>query len=226
MIRTRAVSAAALVALAPSLAAGGWTAPAHADAPSTTTLVLSKVTSAYGDTVSATAQVVTSGPANGKVWFAVDDVSVMASINSAGTASLTLPRTVPVGAHAVSATFVPRYPDQQQGSASPTTTWVVNRARTQLQVRVTGRGAHVRTGVVAVATGDFGTRPSGVLTATVKNLATKKVTRRQRTLDGSGSATASFGVLRTGRYRLRVTYAGDGQHLVKRHSEKFTVRQH
>ncbi len=222
MIHPRAAGAVALLVLT----SGGWPAPAHAAATSTTTLVLSSPTSSYGQTVTATAQVVLpGGTPNGKVYFAVDGASFMASINSGGIATYTLPRDVPVGQHPVSATFVPRYPDQQQGSESAPASWVVAKARTFMQVRITGRGAHVPTGVVVFATGDYGTRPSGALTVTVRHLRTGKVTRRSRTLDASGAATARVGVLRTGRYRLRVRYAGDGQHLAGRHSEKFTVRQ-
>ena len=92
-------------------------------------------------------------------------------------------------------------------------------------MRVTGRGAHTPTAVVLGAVGDFGTRPTGSVSVTVRHLGTGKVTRRERTLDQAGAATARLGILRTGRYRLRVTYAGDAQHLAERHSEKFAVRQ-
>lgn len=222
MVRARAV-AAALVALA----GGGWAVPAHAAPPSTTTLSLTTPTSAYGQTVTAQASVAVPGSTpNGKVYFAVDDgTSFMASINSSGTATYTLPRDVAVGQHAVSATFVPRYPDQQEGSQSAPVSWVVAKARTFVQTRITARGAHVPTGVVIGAVGDFGTRPSGSVTVTARHLGTGKVTRRERTFDPSGAATARLGILRTGTYRLRVTYAGDAGHLPTRSTEKFTVRQ-
>ncbi len=221
MTRTRAAAATLLLAL---VAAGGAT-PAHAAPPTTTTMTLSKTTSAHGETVTASAQVVAPGPANGKVYFAVDGTSYMTSINSTGSASYTLPRDTAAGVHAVTATFVPRYPDQQEGSESAPASWVVTKAPTFVQVRVTGRGAHVPTSVVVVAAGEYGTRPSGPVTVTVRRLGTGKVTRRERTLDATGAAQARFGILRTGTYRLRVTYAGDSQHLTERHSEKFTVRQ-
>lgn len=224
MIRSRTCTTVAALALA--LAGGGWALPAHAAPPSTTTLTLASATSAFGESVTATAQVVLpGGTPNGKVYFVVDGTSSMASINSSGIATSTLPRDVAVGPHAVSATFVPRYPDQQEGSESAPTTWVVAKARTFVQVRITGRGAHTPTAVVIGAVGDFGTRPTGPVSVTVRRLGTGKVARRQRTLDQAGAATARFGILRTGRYRLRVTYAGDAQHLLARHTETFTVRQ-
>ena len=75
---------------------------------------------------------------------------------------------------------------------------MVTKARTFLQVRVTGRGARIPTAVVIGAVGDFGTRPTGPVTVTVRHLGTGKVTRRERTLDPAGAATARLGILRTG----------------------------
>lgn len=216
----RAAVAAALLALA----GAGWTAPAHAAAPSTTTLTLTSPASAYGQTVTATAQVVTDGIADGDVYFTIDGTTVRANLNGGGTATVTLPRTTAVGGHAVSARFAPRLPSQE-ASTSPATSWVVSKARTTVGVRVTGRGAHVPTAVVVLAVGDFGTRPTGPVTVTARHLGTGRVTRRERTLDPSGAVTARLGILRTGAYRVRVTYAGDAQHLASRETEKFSVRQ-
>ncbi len=223
MSRSRA--AVALLALALALTGAGWATPASTAPPaSTTTLVLSSPTSVYGQTVTATARVVLpGGVAEGDVLFVLDGSSIKANLKGDGSASIVLPRTL-VGEHPISARFV-QFPDRQQGSESATTSWVVTPVRTRLQVRVTGRGAHVPTSVVLVAAGDFGTTPTGAVTVEVRRLRTGKVVRRTRTLDGSGAALARFGILRTGTYRLRVAYAGDGQHLAERHSEKFAVRQ-
>lgn len=220
MVRTRA--AVALLVLA----GGGWAAPsAHAAPPSTTSLTLSAPTSAYGQTMTATARVVLpGGTPDGDVLFVVDGTAPLkANLRGDGTASITLPSAL-VGEHSVVARFV-QFPDQQQGSESAPAPWVVTRARTFVQVRITGRGAHVPTSAVIGAVGDFGTRPTGPVTVTARHLGTGKVTRKERTLDPTGAATARLGILRTGRYRLRVTYAGDAQHLAARYTEKFTVRQ-
>lgn len=224
MSRSRA--AAALLTLALALAGVGWATPASA-APeaSTITLTLSSPQSAYGQTVTASAQVVTTGTADGDVVFTVGATSVKANLGGGGSASIVLPRATPVGEHAVSARFVPRFPDSQQTSTSPTVTWVVSRVRTPLQVRVTGRGARIPTSVVVVAAGEYGTLPTGRVVVTVRHLGNLKLTRRERTLDATGALQARFGILPTGTYRLRVTYAGDGQHLMERHSETFAVRQ-
>jgi hypothetical protein len=221
-------AAAILLALALALTGAGWATPAAA-APeaSTTTLTLSTTQSSYGDDrVKASAQVTTpSGPGDGDVVFTIDDTSIKANLGYSGTASIFLPRDTAVGEHAVSARFVPRFPHSQQTSTSPTVTWVVGRVGAPLQVRVAGRGARIPTSVVVVAAGEYGTLPTGRVVVTVRHLGTRKLTRRERTLDGSGAALARFGILPTGRYRLRVAYAGDGQHLAERHSEKFAVRQ-
>lgn len=222
VIRVRIATTAALVAFA----GGGWAAPSDAAAPaSTTTLVLSATTSSYGETVRATAQVDVGGAlVDGDIYFVVDGTSYKTNSTPSGSQSLVLPSTTSLGDHAVSARFVPRLTSQSP-SESAVTSWVVTKARTSVGVRVTGRGAHVPTSVVVGAVGDFGTRPSGAVSVTVRLVGTRKVTRRVRTLDAAGSATARLGVLRTGRYRLQVTYAGDAQHLEQRHAETFTVRQ-
>ena len=217
-------SAATVLALA--LAGAGWSTPASA-APqtSTTTLVLSTVQSAYGQTVTAAAHVDTSaGPAEGDVNFTVDGTVIKANLRADGNASAVLPRSL-VGEHPVTAAFVPQFPDRQASSASPTVTWVVSQVRTPLQVRVTGRGARIPTSVVVVAAGEYGTLPTGPVTVTVRHLGTRKLTRRERTLDATGAVQARFGILPTGRYRLRVAYAGDSQHLGQRYSTKFGVGQ-
>lgn len=221
MTRNRVVAALALVVVAGT----GAVAPAHASGPpSTTTLVLDHPASAYGQTVTATARVVLpGGRPDGDVLFIVDGAPIKANLKGDGSASIILPRAS-VGEHAVTARFV-QFPDQQQGGESAPASWVVTRARTRLQVRVTGRGARIPTSVVVNALGDFGTRPTGAVTVSVRHLKTKKVTSRDGTLDAAGMATVRLGVLRTGGYRLRVTYAGDAQHLTERHSEKFWVRQ-
>lgn len=221
MIRTRAAGSAALLVLA----GGGWAAPAHAAPPSSTTLVLSNPTSAYGQTVTASAKVTIPGdlPA-GDVVFTVDGAAIKANLRADGSASIVLPRAL-VGQHTVTAAFDPQFDDQQQSSTSPPQTWSVTQASTQVQARVTGRGAHVPTAVVVTAAGDYGTRPTGTVTVTVRHLGTRKLTRRVKTLDPTGTVLARFGILRVGTYRLRVSYAGDAQHLAARRTAKFTVRQ-
>jgi hypothetical protein len=223
MSRLRAASAAALLVLAGT----GWATPASA-APqaSTTTLVLSPAESVYGQPVTLSAHVDTdTGLGDGDVVFSIGNASLQANLTGGGSATIVLPRETAVGTYAVSARFVPRLPNSQATSTSAPASLVVSQVRTRLNVRVTGRGAHVPTSVVLGAAGDFGTLPTGAVTVTVRHLGTGKVIRRARSLDGAGAATARFGILRTGTYRLRVTYAGDSQHHAARQAEEFIVRQ-
>lgn len=220
---TGARAAGAVVVLA--VVGGGWAAPAHAAPESTTTLVLTRTISAYGDTVRATAQVDAGGAlVDGDIYFVVDGTSYKTNATPSGSQSFILPSDTSVGDHAVSAHFVPRLPNQSP-SASATVAWVVTQVRTRLQVRVTGRGVRIPTSVVVAASGEYGTRPTGAVTVTVRHLGTRKPTRRTRTFDAAGTVRARFGILRAGTYRLRVSYAGDGQHLGERRSQRFTVRQ-
>ncbi|MFC7360619.1 Ig-like domain-containing protein [Nocardioides astragali] len=217
-----------LVAIASTvlLAAGAVPgAPASATAPPTsTTLVLSTTTSAYGQSVTATATVSAKpGPPQGDVVFSVDASTVKANLGAGGSATVILPDVL-VGQHAVVATFVPQIPAEQEGSTSPAQTWVVSQARTQLQVRVIGKGARIPTSVQVKAAGDFGTRPTGRVRVVIRHLGTGE-TRRVTQLDASAVALTGLGRLRKGNYRLRVTYVGDSQHLRERRSGTFYVRR-
>lgn len=209
------------------LAAGAApVAPASAAAPPTsTTLVLSTTASTYGQTVTATATVSAKpGPPQGDVVFSVDGGTVKANLGGGGSATVILPDAL-VGQHAVVATFVPQIPAEQESSASPPQAWVVSQARTQLQVRVIGKGARIPTSVQVKAAGDYGTRPTGRVRIVVRHTGTGDRTRRVTRLDASAVALAGFGRLRKGSYRLVATYVGDSQHLRARRSGTFYVRR-
>ena len=127
---------------------------------------------AYGQTVTATATVTTSpGPAQGDVVFSVDGLAIKANLGASGTATVVLPPAM-VGQHAVSATFVPQFPEGQEGSTSPTQTWMVAQVRTRLQVRVIGKGARIPTSVQVKAAGEYGTRPTGRVKVVVRRTGT------------------------------------------------------
>lgn len=218
---TRVRTAAALVAVA----GGGWAVPAHAAPSSTTTVVLAKTTSAYGDTVRATAQVDAGGAlVDGDIYFVVDGASYKTNATPSGSQTFVLPSTPAVGTHSVSARFVPRLPSQSPSESAPTS-WVVTKVTTRVQVRVTGRGVRIPTAVVLGALGDFGTVPTGAVTVRVRHRSTGKIFVRKKTLDRAGAVTARLGILRVGRYRVRVTYAGDTQHRSATRSSTFTVGQ-
>lgn len=223
MLRPLAAGAALL-----ALAGTGWAAPTRASTapgPSNTSVVLSTGASAYGQTVTASATVTTApGPPQGDIVFAVDGLQLKANLPASGTATIVLPKLL-VGQHPVTATYVPQFPDVQQGSTSPARAWVVSPVRTQLQVRVIGRGARIPTSVEVRAAGDFGTRPTGRVRVLVHRRGGGDVTRVGRRLSTAGVVLAELGKLRQGRYRLEVTYVGDSQHLREVSVGRFYVRR-
>ena len=193
--------------------------------PSTTSVALSTSQSAYGRTVTATATVTTSsGPPQGDVVISVDGLARKANLGASGTATLVLPPAL-VGEHAVSATFVPQSPEGQEGSTSPTQTWLVAQVRSRLQVRVIGKGARIPTYVQVKAAGEYGTRPTGRVKVIVRRTGTRGRTREVQRLSSAGVTLTDLGKLRKGRYRAVVTYVGDSQHLRERRVERFRVRR-
>lgn len=215
-----AVTATTLV-----LVAAVTSAPAHAAPKTSTTLVISLTQSSYGQSVTATATV-SAAPSlpEGDVVFSVDGLAVKANLGATGVATLVLPRAA-VGEHAVSATFVPQFPDRLEGSSSQTQTWTVSQVRTRLQVRVIGRGARIPTSVQVKAAGEFATVPTGRVRFVVRRKADGKILRSAQRLDGTAVALTRLGTLKKGAYRLELTYVGDSQHLRERHLETFRVRQ-
>ncbi|NYE37776.1 hypothetical protein F4692_002909 [Nocardioides cavernae] len=219
MARSLAVGATALV-----LSVAGWVSPTAAGAaPATsTTLVLSNPTSAYGQSVRASAAVASSaGPAQGDVVFTVDGIAIKANLTGGGTASVLLPDTA-VGIHEVRATFVPQLPLQQEGSSSPVQQWRVERAAVDLGVQVSGARPRSAARVRLDLRGDFGTSPGGDVRL---RLAMAGGPRRVRTatLDATARATVRLGRLAPGRYRLVATYAGDADHLAARRTVRYRV---
>lgn len=219
MQRTLAVGATVLALLG----VGGAPPASAAPATSTTTLVLSNPTSAYGQTVRASAAVASSnGPAQGDVVFTVDGVAIKANLTGGGTASILLPDTA-VGAHSVVATFVPQFPLEQEGSASPVQPWQVDQATVDLGLRVSGARPRAVARVHLDLRGDYGTSPTGGVRLLLFRGAPPPRKTRTATLDGAGRATSRLGRLDEGRYRLVVVYQGDAQHERARRTVRFRV---
>ena len=214
-----AVVSAAVLALA--LVPAG---PAAASAPpSSTTLTLSTTESAYGQSVTASAQVVSAGgQPQGDVVFAVDDLRIKANLGAGGAATVVLPRLL-VGTHAVEATYVPQFPGEQSGSSSSPAGWVVAPARSILQVQVAGRRTRVPTTARLRVDGDYGTRPTGRVRVDLRRAGAGRVARVAVRLEPGGAAVARLGRLRAGGYRVEVTYVGDSQHRRTRVVERLRV---
>ncbi|CUR61675.1 exported hypothetical protein [metagenome] len=205
-------------------AVAGPVRPASAAVPSTTTVVLSAVQSAYGEPVTASAAVTTAaGPGEGDVVFSVDGVAFKASLGASGTASVVLPRAV-AGAHAVQATFIPQDP-LHEGSASPVAGWQVVRVRTRLRVDVTGRRLRNPMVVHVRAAGDHGTTPTGSVRIVVRHSG-RRVRVGNGTLEGGtvrGQVPLPKGPSRRGGYHVRVTYRGDADHLPAPRTLRFRI---
>ena len=216
---TRSSAAASAAVLALALVPAG---PAAASAPpSSTTLTLSTTESAYGQSVTASAQVVSAGgEPDGDVYFAVDGRDIKANLLGNGTASVVLSGLL-VGTHAVSATYVPS--GGQSGSSSAPAGLVVAPARSYLQVQVAGRRTRVPTTVRLRVDGDYGTRPTGRVRVDLRRAGAGRVARVGVRLDPSGAAVARLGRLRAGGYRVEVTYVGDSQHRRTRVVERLRV---
>lgn len=224
MPRSPSTTAVATVLLVAAASCPAYAAAASVP-PTSTTLAISVPQSSYGQSVTATATVAaTPGPPEGDVVFSVDGLAVKANLGASGTATVVLPAAA-VGQHAVTATFVPQFPQSQQGSASPTQAWVVVQVRSRLQVRVIGKGARIPTSVQVKAAGDYGTRPTGRVRVVVRRVGTRGSTRLAARLDAAAVALHELGRLRKGRYRMAVTYVGDSQHLREASYTKFYVRR-
>jgi hypothetical protein len=108
-------------------------------ASTTTTLTLSKATSAYGEDVTATAKVTaSSGTPAGEVAFAVDGIVTRVKVGRDGVTTLVLP-DAKVGTHTVIATFAPTDATTFVVSTAPAQSWTVAQAATSIRVPVTGR---------------------------------------------------------------------------------------
>jgi hypothetical protein len=155
MARTLGTGVVLLALVGGGLVSGG-VAPAEAAPATSTTLALDTSSSAYGRTVRATASVASAeGPAQGDVVFAVDGVEIKANLTGGGRASILLPRSE-VGSHAVTATFVPQFPDQQEGSSAPAQVWEVFRVAVDVDLRVSGARPRSVARVHLTLSGDYG----------------------------------------------------------------------
>ncbi|GAA5117980.1 hypothetical protein GCM10023339_29790 [Alloalcanivorax gelatiniphagus] len=212
-MRRSSLSGVVLLALVGAGAAPATAAPvAPGPPPTSTTLTLSTNVSAYGQTVRATAAVVSpAGPAEGDVVFSVDGTAVKANLTGGGTASLLLPE-VAVGDHTVAATFVPQFPDRQEGSASPSAVWRVAPAAVDLRLRVSGARPRAVARVHTSALGDFGTVPTGTVRLRLFRGGPRARTTRTAVLSAGGGAVTRLGRLAAGRYRVEAAYPGDTQH--------------
>lgn len=193
-------------------------------AATTTALTLSRTTSGYGQAVTATAKVSTSGSPAGEVSFAVDGIVTRAKVGKDGIASLELPDAA-VGPHSVMATFVPADVTAYVGSSSKAQPWTVSTAETRLTIPVTGRTTRTATKVGVKAKGVYRTVPTGTVQIKVKRLGKPGKWVKNRRLDAGGAARMRLGVLAPGRYKVVARYRGDANHVDARKTKTFRVKQ-
>lgn len=193
-------------------------------ARSTTALTLSKTASTYGERVTATAKVTTTGGSpSGDVSFVVDGLATKARVNKDGVATLPI-TNAKLGSHTVTASFVPSDSIHYEPSTSAPQAWTVGKAGSRIGLAITGKRTSRATKVAVRVRGEFGTEATGKVRIRLMKLGTKKRWLKVRTLRG-GKTAAGFGRLAKGRYKVAVTYRGDANHLKSKKVRKFRVRR-
>lgn len=193
-------------------------------ARSTTALSLSKATSSYGEEVVATARVATTGGTpSGSVAFSVDGVARKARVDKDGVATIKIDNAR-TGSHAVTATFTPTDAVHYEPSTTVAQTWTVTRAASRLSITATGKRASRPTRISVRVRGAFGTEATGKVRVRLVKTGTRKKWLKVRTLK-AGRATAGFGRLRKGRYKVSVLYRGDADHLRAKRVRTIRVRR-
>ena len=183
--------------------ATGPSVPSSTAAASNLRLSSQNATVAYGAGPSLTIAV--ADGAAGVVQLTVAGHSMDAVVTD-GRATATLPRTLAVGAHTVSASFVPADPSRFAPS-SATTSLTVVKDRTKVrfgQRYFTAERVYQVRGRVGGVNGSLG---SGRVTFTLK-LGSRKVGRVVVDVDCNGYASASFPVSKPGVYKLVLAYSG------------------
>lgn len=219
------VLAASVAILWPCTSSPQAQAAAAVGLTSVTTLAVDTPSSAYGETVTATAVVSTAdGAPAGDVAFTLDGLARKVGLASDGTASFTLP-TAPVGRHTLTASFVPTDPAQHQGSTSTPTALEVRKATTRTVVAVRGKRAGRRTRITARVLTAHGTTATGRVSLVLRELGTSSRRVRTRSLR-EGERTVGLGRLGQGRYRVVIRYSGDRNHTRgPRTTRSFRVRR-
>lgn len=146
-------------------------------------------------------------------------------IGSTGTGTFTLPATLSVGRHTISAVY--NGIDGVTPSGPAITTLTVTKASTSTALHLAGRSVrHGRTDRITVTVGGHASAayPSGLLTVTVR--VHGRTTKRIVTLRASAHGRASFLIVapsRKGSGTVTVTYSGNGNFYASRASRPITV---
>lgn len=193
-------------------------------ARSATALTLAKSTTAYGEDLTASAKVTTTGGSpDGDVAFVVDGLATKARVDKDGVATTTV-RGLRTGAHSVSAVFVARDSVHYDGSSTGSQPLTVTKASTRTALGITGKRTSRPTRVTARVKSAFGTTATGRVRFKVVRSGTRQRWVKVKVLD-DGQRTVGFGRLEKGRYKVTATYRGDGSHVRSRAVKGFRVRR-
>ncbi len=204
---------------APTIGATEWIAR------TTTAITLSETTAEYGEGV-AVRTTVTPGAGTAAGAVTVTAGGLDSKVGVSGNVPAVNLRDLGVGSYSVEATFAPTDTTYFRGSSTtaPSTLTVV-KTRSRMAVTLRGKTPRRPTRARVDLSGVHGTSPTGRVKFVVRSVRgpfTKKF--RAKLLDG-GDAVGQLGRLATGRYRMKIVYRGDNEHLRAVNTRTFRVRR-
>ena len=182
----------------------------------TTTLALSKTSRAFGTASTATATVTgTPGTATGSVTFKDGTKVLGTKALAGGTAAVTLPKTLAVGKHSITAVYAGTVNNLPSTSAAKvlTVTKAVSTTKATLKKSTIKVGKHGRMTVTVTA---IGTTPTGKVRIKDGAKVLKTVTLT------NGTVRITLPKLKKGKHSLKVTYRGSAS--VTGDSTRVTLR--
>lgn len=201
---------------------------ASATVASATTLAVDPATGGYGATRTVTATVAKSGGTpTGTVTFKVGTTEGAASLTG-GTATWTLPASLAVGSHQITAAYGGDATTDPSTSAALTLT--VDKASSKLKAgkakvkkakgkKATKKVAKKVTITVTVKTAD-GVSPTGKVSLTLKGKTKKKATAK---VNAHGKAKITLKKVKRGKYKAKLKYTGDANVAAAKTTKKLKI---
>ncbi|MBA4608722.1 Ig-like domain repeat protein [Aeromicrobium sp. Marseille-Q0843] len=181
----------------------------------TTTLSVSPASQVFGSTPATLTATVTGEGAEGTVTFTRGGTVIAKGVKvSGGKASVRLPRDLPVGSHALRATFVPASAGTE-ASTSSVVTFRVAKATAKVKAASVTKVKALKGGKLTVKVTATGTTPTGKITVTVGG-------KKAGAMLKNGKATVKLPRLKAGTYRANVAYGGSAS--VAPESIKVTIK--
>jgi hypothetical protein len=187
---------------------------------SITTLTVAPATGGYGTARTATATVTkTGGTAAGTVTFKVGSTDATATLTG-GKATWALPKSLAVGKQTLTATYQGDSTTASSTSAAATATVTKAASKVTAKAKSTGKTKKMAKKVTVTVTvkTTAGVSPAAKVTVTLKGKikATVKV-------NAKGKATATFKNVKRGKYKAKLTYAGNANVASAKASTGFKV---